>query len=292
MSSILLQINRLRLALYKRTGLKQKKGRTYEAWKAKGHLQHPRITFVVESHNKSLEVCHFIKRLRTRNDAEIIVIDDGSELSHTRRLAKTLTGTNEYLLRANDLYENITYDRCLHMATGELVCLLQDDDDMPDPTWVERALTLFGQHPSLAILGGCESRDITFMEKDGKPSYEAHNSMQGDFCFAMSVNRAPMWIRRKPFLTHLHHIDYNFAPFQSDDYELCLRAWTEGLQVGWYDAHFTSLSAGGMRLYNNTFAHEMTTRNASLLYSLYKDKTDMIRQKVDEANKTLKNSRQ
>ena len=82
-------------------------------------------------------------------------------------------------------------------------------------------------------------------------------------------------------------IDYRFAPFQSDDYELCLRAWSCGLQVGWYDAHFTSLSAGGMRLYNNAFTREMTRRNAPLLYDLYHDQTDSIRQMVAEANNKL-----
>lgn len=64
MSSFLLQLNRIRLAIAKRTGLSQKSGRTYAAWLAKGHIQHPLITFVVESHNKSLEVCHFLQSLR------------------------------------------------------------------------------------------------------------------------------------------------------------------------------------------------------------------------------------
>lgn len=284
MSSILLQLNRLRLALLKRTGLAQKSGRTYAAWQAKGHIEHPLVSFVVQSHNKSLEVCHILSRLRQTPEAEIIVIDDGSSLSHTQRLARALTGANEYLLRANDLYENITYDRCLHMARGRYVCLLQDDDDMPDPSWVLRALELFREHPDMAILGGCEGRDISFTVKDGRKAYEARNAMQGDFCFAMSVNRAPMWVDRTLFLERLRHIDYRFAPFQSDDYELCLRAWSEGLQVGWYDAGFTSLSAGGMRLYNNAFTREMTERNAPLLYDLYAATADDIRRKVSELN--------
>ena len=290
MSSLLLQLNRIRLAIAKRTGLMQHSGRTYAAWQAKGHRQHPLVTYIVQSHNKSLEVCHFLHNLRSMQDAEIIVIDDGSALSHTRRLAKALTGANEYLLRANDLYENITYDRCLHMATGKYVCLLQDDDDMPDPTWTERAVRLFETHPRMVILGGFQGRSISFCTKNGQKTYEATNSMEGDFCFVMSVNRAPMWVSRDLFLRHLHHIDYRFAPFQSDDYELCLRAWTLGLQVGWYDAHFTSLSAGGMRLYNNAFTREMTQRNAPLLYDLYYDCTDGIRHAVEDANNILHSS--
>ena len=42
-----------------------------------------------------------------------------------------------------------------------------------------------------------------------------------------------------------------------------------------------------MRLYNNAFTREMTRRNAPLLYDLYHDQTDGIRQMVAEANNKL-----
>lgn len=106
-----------------------------------------------------------------------------------------------------------------------------------------------------------------------------------DFCFVMSVNRAPMWINHDLYKQYLKHIDYSFAPFQSDDYELCLRAWTLGLKVGWYRLHFPSLSVGGMRIYNNSFTREMTERNMPLLYDLYADKEKSILDRVEQANK-------
>ena len=106
-----------------------------------------------------------------------------------------------------------------------------------------------------------------------------------DFCFVMSVNRAPMWINHDLYKQHLRHIDYSFAPFQSDDYELCLRAWTLGLKVGWYRLHLPSLSVGGMRIYNNSLTREMTERNMPLLYDLYADKEESILDRVEQANK-------
>ena len=108
---------------------------------------------------------------------------------------------------------------------------------------------------------------------------------EGDFCFVMSVNRAPMWINHDLYKQYLKHIDYSFAPFQSDDYELCLRAWTLGLKVGWYSLHFESLSVGGMRIYNNSFTREMTERNMPLLYDLYADKEKSIIESVEQANR-------
>ena len=309
--NVRLLIDKLKLSLQKRTGKGQKKGgRCYAAWAAKGHIKEPLVSFIVQSHDKSLQVCSFLPQLRAFPNSEIIVIDDGSSLEHTQRLAEALTGANEFLVRANDLYENITYDKCLRFCNGRYVALLQDDDKIPGTEWAERAVSLFQQHPDMVILGGCDGRRVRFClkgEDNGQQttdnghllataktettvfekSYASEEMSQGDFCFVMSVNRAPMWINRELYQQHLHHIDYRFAPFQSDDYELCMRAWTLGLKVGWYRLHFESLSVGGMRLYNNAFTKEMTKRNATLLYDLYADKEAEIMKRVEEANKRM-----
>ena len=126
---ISLYIDKVKLAVLKRLGKTKKSGRTYAAWAAKGHLKEPLVTFLIQSHDKSLQVCHVLPKLRTFPHSEIVVIDDGSSLEHTARLARELTGANEFLVRANDLYENITYDKCLRFCNGRYVALL------PIPTW-------------------------------------------------------------------------------------------------------------------------------------------------------------
>jgi hypothetical protein len=107
------------------------------------------------------------------------------------------------------------------------------------------------------------------------------------FRFVHAVNRAPMWINKPLYELHLHHIDFRFAPFQYDDDELCLRSWLNGLQVGWYDAQFFSLTSGGMRLWNSAFTQEQMERNGKLLFQLYADKMAGITQQVEACNKTL-----
>lgn len=282
-----LLIDKIKLALQKRLGnADENPERTYEGWKAKGYIKEPLVSFIIQSHEKSLQVCHILTALRLVPDSEIIVIDDGSTLEHTARLAEELTGGNEFLVRANDLYENVTYDKCLRFANGRYVALLQDDDDIQDVKWVTRAIELFHEHPDMAILGGCDGRKLHFFtDEKGRKCYRSEEMSEGDFCFVMSVNRAPMWINHDLYKQYLKHIDYSFAPFQSDDYELCLRAWTLGLKVGWYDLHFGSLSVGGMRIYNNSFTREMTERNMPLLYDLYADKEKSILDSVEQANK-------
>ena len=240
------------------------KQKTYEMWSNRGYESQPKITFIIQSHNKSEQVCTIVENLRKVKHSEIIVIDDGSIESHTKKLAAFLNVGNEFIIRANDLYEVITYDRAITMARGEYVVLLQDDDDFQQVDWVKQGIVLFEKYEKLAILGGrtgclpCDQTD------DGTPG---SHILEGDlgrvanllkskivetpegeneFKFVEHVNRAPMWIRRDYYLNKLGGADQSFAPFQFDDTELCLRAWTVGLQVGWYPARF-KINALGRR---------------------------------------------
>ena len=144
--SFALLLEKMKLAVQKRTGVVQRK-KNHAAWVAKGYRKKPQVTFILQSHNKSLQVCHVLPKLRQYEDAEIIVIDDGSKPEHTARLVAALTGANEFLMRADDLFENVTYDKAIRLANGRYVALMQDDDDFDGINWVERAVNLFAQYP-------------------------------------------------------------------------------------------------------------------------------------------------
>ena len=268
------------------------KQKSYATWLAHGggYTKEPTVSVVIQSHNKSVQIAHILPKLREygHERLEIIVIDDGSSAEHTQRLAAALTGANEFLVRANDLYENITYDKCLRFANGRYVALIQDDDDIDGTEWMERAVELFEKYPKMVILGGKGGLDIAFEDDrqwahGGKDQTHAEGK-EKDFCFVTAVNRAPMWIRRNLYKQHLKHIDFRFAPFQFDDYEICARAWLCGLQVGWYPALFKSLSTGGMRIWNNQFTKEQSEKNGKLLYSLYSERRNELHAAVEKAN--------
>lgn len=280
-----LLFNKIRLALQKRTKINRDK-KSYEAWAAKGYNNEPQISVIIQSHNKSIQVKHLIPRLREYPSIEIIVIDDGSHPSHTKELTRCLTKANEFLIRSDDLYENIMYDKTIRFANGKYVALLQDDDDFTDLSWITKAVEYFEKYPRLAILGGKDGLDIVF-EEDTRIGHGCKHEHEDRFCFVPAVNRAPMWINKNLFTEHLHHIDFRFAPFQYDDYELCARAWLVGLQVGWYDARFKSLSVGGMRLWNHKFTKQQCMRNGKRLYQLYKDRKIEILQKIEEAKQQI-----
>jgi len=279
-------IEKIKLALFKRTGVVQQK-KNHASWEAKGYRNEPSVSFVIQSHNKSLQICHILPKLRQYKDAEIIVIDDGSSMEHTKRLTEALTGANEFLLRANDLFENVTYDKALRLANGKYVALMQDDDDFENVSWVSEAVALFEKHPKMVILGGKWALNVKFHPEQEKGCGTKREMSDAKFRFVDAVNRAPMWIRKDLYEQHLHHIDFRFAPFQYDDDEICLRSWQLGLQVGWYDAKFQSLTAGGMRLWNSEFTKEQMERNGKLLYQLYADKMNNIAIQVEKSNQEL-----
>lgn len=209
-------IEKIKLALFKRTGVVQQK-KNHASWEAKGYRNEPSVSFVIQSHNKSLQICHILPKLRQYKDAEIIVIDDGSSMEHTKRLTEALTGANEFLLRANDLFENVTYDKALRLANGKYVALMQDDDDFENVSWVSEAVALFEKHPKMVILGGKWALNVKFHPEQEKGCGTKREMSDAKFRFVDAVNRAPMWIRKDLYEQHLHHIDFRFAPFQYDD---------------------------------------------------------------------------
>lgn len=281
--NIQLELSKIYCALMKRTKLQNNK-KSYDSWLSKKYNNRPLVSFVIQSHNKSVQVKYLAGKLRGYPGAEIVVIDDGSDLRHTRSLARFLTGANEFLIRSNDLYENVTYDKALRFANGQYVALLQDDDDFAGYGWIDEAVSLFETTPGLAILGGRDGLDflLDHANRLGTDA-PAEGLEQTAFQFVAHVNRAPMWIRRSLFEEKLKHIDFSFAPFQYDDCELCLRAWLNGLKVGRYDAHFSSLSAGGMRIWNSAFTLSQCERNGRKLYEMYKDKKAEVDARVAEA---------
>ena len=229
-------IEKIKLALFKRTGAVQQK-KNHASWEAKGYRNEPAVSFIIQSHNKSLQICHILPKLRQFKDAEIIVIDDGSSMEHTKRLTEALTGANEFMLRANDLFENVTtealtganefmlrandlfenvtYDKAIRLANGKYLALMQDDDDFEDVSWVTEAIELFNKYPKMVILGGKWALDVKFHPEQEKGCGTKREMGDAKFQFVDAVNRAPMWIRKDLYEQHLHHIDFRFAPFSS-----------------------------------------------------------------------------
>jgi len=283
--------------------------KTLEAWQKNGYLSNPELSFIIQSHNRSEAVIDLVKKLRPVDNTEIIVIDDGSQPHHFEALAEFLTQGNQFLIRANDLYEVITYDRAISLARGKWVVLLQDDDSFKDLDWLKRGIAICNEVKDLAILGGNTAITPLPIEStpDGKiGEYTFTNNIANTpnlcrelikidddypngFQFMPVVVRGPMWINRDLFLTHLQHLDQSYAPFLADDYDLCFRAWRCGLKVGWYPSLFDveAYGTGGMRLWNKDLNRTQNINNFRRFYKEHGDHLEEVAHMAKSANEEL-----
>lgn len=280
--------------------------KTLQEWKGRGYVPDPEVSFIIQTHNKSDQVLALLEKLGAVPCSEILVLDDGSNLDHTQRLLAKLSGANHFLLRSNDVYEVITYDRAIYYARGRFIALMQDDDDYPDPNWVNKALKIFADVPDLAILGGraaitplpiervgdgtigqpCTENNVFRIDNLCAQQVGIDTQFPSEFQFVPTVIRAPMWINRELFLSVLNHIDQSYAPFLVDDCELCCRAWMNGLKVGFYESgvHTGALGEGGMRIWNKNLTWTQTLANFSKFYSNYAGVLKTIQGLARQAN--------
>lgn len=276
----------------------------------------PKVAGILQFFNKRANIPMLWQGLSAAGFDEIIVLDDGSIDGSSADWQSRLTHPNHFLIRSNDLFEIITYDRALRHSSAEIVCLLQDDDKLPkDTRWVQRALELFEQFPDMLILGGF--RTVEVLPREDRPvaeemvleiqedvervkglfvhrsrSLPADDTPSGipDFHFAMSVVRAPVFIRRKPFLD-MGGFDLGFAPFLCDDVDNGIRAWKAGYKVGVYAVDFyRDIGLGGMRAFNSKRIENQVRLNWERIYQKHRDVIDSgeIAALVDAANRAIR----
>ena len=280
-----------------------------------GHVykDHPKVTFIAHFFNNRDNIKSVIESLRLFPEGEIIVIDDGSVDGSYKELLKQLNRPNDFFLRCNDIHEVRAYDRALGMAKGDIVCLLQDDDKLPlTKSWVENALVLFSKFPEFIILGGRNGLDIMLPDqvKPGmiykyqrignicgcpgvnkyrifdRPAFKERD-LNIPFMFVSFINRAPMFLRKKEFLD-LGGINQEFAPFQCDDVDACIRAWLAGYKVGFYQSSFhIGAYTGGMRKFRSREEFVLQAdANWKKIYDKYalQISSGYLQKLIDEAN--------
>ncbi|MEM9830577.1 MAG: glycosyltransferase [Bacteroidota bacterium] len=273
----------------------------------------PEITFVIQFFNKKQNVNQIFRAIQPFEHAEIIVIDDGSIDGSHKEWMRLLTKPNHFLLHSNDLHEVITYDRALRMAKGKFACLLQDDDFPIGEKWVTEALNLLNNYPTMIILGGKSGLEVKLPDEPKHKNDNEYSITENiasapgitkyrlfsdpiylcprtnvPFMFCSAINRAPMFVNTQAYLK-LGGTDLSFAPFQCDDFDICLRAWKSGYKVGFYHANFRrNINIGGMRLFNAEIVSGQAAKNWKKIYQIHSHFiAEEVHQLVKAANSSL-----
>jgi hypothetical protein len=265
---------------------KQQRGRS-----AHRYQDRPRLAFIVHSFNRISNIEQLIDGLRLMGDHELIVCEDGSVDGSREKWMSYLDRPNDFLIHSNDLHEIRALDRAIRFARADIVCLVQDDDQIPRETgWLDVALERFARHPRLAILGGF----MGFESFDPDPA-KAARIWGGGFRFVHHVNIGPYFIRRQHYEA-LGGWEYSFSevgePGICADDELCLRAWMNGYQVGYSFVPFKGPAGhypadGGTVLFSNDIRVRNSVRNSDTIFAWYGKHAAHIDHLVEQANAEL-----
>ena len=291
------------------------RSRTVDAIKARkaerasmgfAHVEDPRVSIVVQSFNQVRNIAVLEPRLRATCAEEIIVCEDGSIDGSHEEWMRRLIRPNDFLLHSNDIHEIRSYTRAIAYSRGEIVCLMQDDDQPPkDGRWLAEAVELFATYPELAVLGGWCGFDEWFEveynapwlppEEGAIPFSDARTSRP--LVFVENVNIGPYLIRRSVF-EELGGFDLRFSPpgepgitFEA---EYCYRAWQHGYQVALTDIPVKLetgtvgyIFPGGTTMWGNEARERNERANKQLIEDLYADDLPAIREAVRAANEQL-----
>jgi glycosyltransferase involved in cell wall biosynthesis len=254
-----------------------------------------KIAFIVHSFNRKTNIDKLARGLKRLGELELIVCDDGSIDGSRENWMTHLDRQNDYLVLSNDLHEIRILDRAINFSSAEIVCIVQDDDTMPvDERWLEDVIHAFERHPNLAIVGGF----MGFNGFDTDPGNVRRFWGKMPFQFVEHVNIGPYFVRKSSYQT-LGGWDYSFSkvgePGICFDNELCLRAWSQGFQVGYLFVPFKGQPGsytrdGGTVLFSSGKRRINQLRNERKILQRYGPKAERISQLVKNANLELANN--
>lgn len=250
-----------------------------------------RLAFVVHSFNRVRNVDQLAAGIRRMGSYELIVCEDGSLDGSHKKWMSHLSLPNDFLIHSNDVHEIRILDRAIRFARAEIICLVQDDDLIPHTTsWLNSALRHFKAYPKLAIIGGFMGFGSFHPDpKKAKPIWG-----KAPFQFVHHVNIGPYFIRKQHYEA-LGGWDYSFSragePGICFDNELCLRAWTNGYQVGYSFVPFKGPPGhysldGGTMLFSGTARRRNQVRNQERIFAMYAKRVRLIDRLVRKANRS------
>jgi GT2 family glycosyltransferase len=279
----------------------------------------PEVSFLIQSFNRVKNVDHLATSLPQIYSHETVVLEDGSIDGSLEKWVGHADKRNDHIIRTNDLHEVRTYTRGFDYSRGDYVCLLQDDDTIPEHNhWITRSLELFESIPNLGALGGYApgglglvydseydklaeqntvprraewtttgDNSLPFPLVDDKPIRNIDPNTQIPIIFVPTVSVGPIIIDRKAFYD-IGGFDLKFSdpgePGIHFEADLALRLWKNGYKVGYSNMGFYGSSGGGTKLFTPDLRSEQADRNVALAAEKHEPQFKEIERKICAAN--------
>jgi len=182
----------------------------------------PRVTVLMPTYNVAPYVREAIDSVlqQTYHDFKLLVIDDCST-DDTVSVVRSINDPRIHIIQNEKnvgLAENL--NRGLSLINTELVARM-DGDDIAEPFWLEREVTILDSHPDIGICSGGFERFGTVKSLVRFP--ERHEDCMANMLFECSVI-VPTF---RMSLYRDHGLRYSTYAFPAEDY----RFWAECLRV-------------------------------------------------------------
>lgn len=192
-----------------------------------------------------------------------------------------------YEYETPDVWEIKANNYGLKRAQGKYCIILQDDNFVYEPAWLEKMLSWLEEHPKVGILGGLAG--VNFFHLDSDPQgegvnrslFELHqrldpvvNKKLNEYVYeADAVMRGPI-ILRKELLEKHGYFDEAYAPLYNDDMDYCFRMRSLGYGVFCYPINAVNESLTVAQYKDpekDIFWRTTAEKNQKLFYERWKD---------------------
>lgn len=115
----------------------------------------PLVSILIPTYNQSEYISTTVQSAlgQTYNNIEVVVCDDASTDSTPDVLSRLSDSRLKVSRNISNLARVGNYRRCLHeLARGEWVLMLDGDDYLYDPTYIEKAINLIGQKQGIDLV--------------------------------------------------------------------------------------------------------------------------------------------
>lgn len=169
---------------------------------------------------------------------ETIVVDDGSKEPITRIIPKLFPQV-KMLSNSTNLGFAKTVNKGIDAASGDLICLLNNDVKLPDSSWLKKMTTSMETFDLTAPAGGRMDKNWNYQPGEAKSNREKFAFLVG-WC---------LLVKRKVF-DKIGNIPEDFSKGFFEDVLFCYRAKKAGFKLG------ITENTGVEHLYHATFKAE------------------------------------
>ena len=200
-------------------------------------MENETVSIILTVHNQEEiigEVFSAIIENMSKNTKELIVILDGCTDNSEREIDKHLInaknkGVDIKIIITPDVNEVIANNVGLKNSTCKYSLLVQDDCKITEKDFDLRMLKPFQVVPNLIAVSGRDAVDTRLV--DGKLDYynvggKDVGTQRHVFSIRDAVNRSPLMLNNE-MAKEMGYFDEDFAPLDSDDVDLCIRAYKE-----------------------------------------------------------------